>query len=79
MKYPTLLLLLGVTSVAEAAKTKSITSRRTPVKDVTFVNEDEGSDDDDEEDSLVQTSWTDPWGPGEDGIIDALTPPLEAC
>jgi hypothetical protein len=27
----------------------------------------------------ITQKWTEPWGPGEDGIIDALTPPLEAC
>lgn len=83
MKNTAILLLLGVISVTEASKIKSVSIRRSPVKDVTFVNQDEesGEDegDDDDEDSLVQLGWTEPWGPGEDGIIDALTPPLEQC
>jgi len=70
MKYSTILLLLGVVSASKITK-------RTPVKGVTFVQD--GEDDDDaesEDDNLVQLKWTEPWGPGEDGIVDALTPPL---
>ena len=29
--------------------------------------------------SAVKVTWTDPWGPGDDGIIDALTPPAKDC
>jgi len=81
MKSTTLLLLLGVISVAEASKIKTVIKRKSPVEDVTFVNrgEEEEESADDDEDSLVQLGWTEPWGPGEDGIIDALTPPLEQC
>jgi hypothetical protein len=74
MKYSTVLCLLGVVSVAEASTVAHRT--RTPVKDVTFVND---GDDDDDEDSLVQLGWTEPFGPGEDGIVDALTPQIGAC
>ena len=77
MKYTTVLLLIGAVSVAEASKISSTSLKhRTPVKDVTFVNDDSDSE---SEDSLVQLQWTEPWGPGEDGIIDALTPQLGQC
>lgn len=79
MKYTQVLCLLGAISVAEASKISSVANRRTPVKDVTFVNEDSDDEDSDDDDSLVQTGWTEQWGPGEDGIVDALTPPLGQC
>jgi hypothetical protein len=81
MKYTTVLCLLGAVSVAEASKITSVSSRRTPVKGVTFVETRDGSDEDsdDDEKSLVQLQWTEPWGPGEDGIVDALTEPLTTC
>ena len=72
MKY-TVLLCLGM--VAGSKVSSTALKHRTPVKDVTFVHESSDSDDE----SLVQLQWTEPWGPGEDGIIDALTPPLAQC
>lgn len=27
----------------------------------------------------VKVTWTEKYGPGDDGIIDALTPPIEKC
>lgn len=78
MKYTTLLMVLGAMSVVEASKIQSaVSKKRTPVKDVTFVNDSDSDSDDD--DALVQLGWTDEWGPGEDGIIDALTPPVGEC
>ena len=75
MKYTSMLMVIGALSVAEASKIQSALAKRTPVKDVTFVDQSDSSDDD----ALVQLGWTDEWGPGEDGIIDALTPPLGSC
>jgi hypothetical protein len=98
MKYTTFLCLIGAVSLAQANKMESAVARRTPVKDVTFLEESSSSSSDSskssgssssdsdsdkkkakKEKSLVQLQWTEPWGPGEDGIIDALTPPLAAC
>ena len=73
MKYSTVLLLLGVVAYAEASKITQMKRSHVKQRDM------ESDDDEDDEDSLVQLGWTEPWGPGEDGIIDALTPPLQAC
>jgi hypothetical protein len=67
MKYTTLLLVLGLAAASKVTQ-----------KNQKHVQND-GDDEDDDDESLVQLGWTEPWGPGEDGIIDALTPPLEQC
>lgn len=68
-------MVLGAMSTVEASKITAV-ARRTPVKDVTFA---QVSDSDTDDDSLVQLGWTDEWGPGDNGIIDALTPPIGQC
>ena len=66
MKYFAALLLLGVVSHTQASNAVARQAQRLNVN--AFVSE---SDDSSEEDSLVQ--WTDEFGSGETGIIDALT------
>lgn len=72
MKYFAALLLLGLVSEAQATKEVAKQAQRLNVN--AFVSE---SDSSDEDDSLVQ--WTDEFGTGETGIIDALTPPEGQC
>jgi len=66
MKYSTVALLLVGAIQAESVMQRLNTSTGSFVKEESV-----------EDDALVQ--WTDDFGPGETGLIDALTPPEEAC